>query len=182
MKKNTSTKIIRRALGTLKLYRCNVVFCGAMLAFSSLSGLHAQVNSGARSTTINIDDIAGQKNNEMQRLSSLAGDLHPSVYYLNNEIKTYGEKPVVFFSDVQGLKNIGSAALKKIQLDGIEMVNVKINKPSELTTVDGSLLRLFPNLKFVFVVATFATTPEQITSMFRNMENYTLVYNIATPR
>ena len=114
-----------------------------------------------------------------QRIETLLSKVQPAAYCYSGTVKTYGEKPVCLFTDIQSLRNLSD---QNILRDNIEMLTIKIQSQSDLnTTIDMNNLSEFKNLKYVQIVSTVPTTESTITKMIlNNDEKYNVFYTIQT--
>ena len=192
MKKNTSTKILTPAPGMcITVGRRMKVTLAVILFASGFTGMQAQRMStnGTSKSPLQIDayikssaSADSAKKQEISRMESLTKDLHSAIYYLTSGIKSYGDKPVVFFTDATSLNRLSASEVSKLDVSAVEMVTIKVNRASDVTaTIEAQAFSTFPNLKYVYVLSTTPSTPANITSMLRNIgPEYTVVYNIAT--
>ncbi len=111
------------------------------------------------------------------RLEKLLREVQPAVYYLQGEVKTYGESPTCLFTNPASLRSIDSAVSNKT---GIEIVTIHLNQVSDLNTqIDLSVFSSFPNLKYIYILSTVETSGAAITQQVRNNNNgYGVFYKV----
>jgi hypothetical protein len=112
-----------------------------------------------------------------QNLEHLLYKLQPSVYFYSGTAKTYGENPNNLFTNISSLRGIANANFSK---NNIEIVTIKIDKPSDLnTTIDLSQFQSFEKLKFIYILSNVPTTEQGISRLIsNNNDTYGLFYQI----
>jgi len=112
-----------------------------------------------------------------QNVEDLVYKLQSSVYFNSGNVKTFGENPRNFYTDIASLKGISSASLMK---KDIEIVIIKINNTNDFNSnIDLSLFSDFYKLKSIYIVSSVNTTEQNIAKMFRNYyEQYSIFYKI----
>ncbi|MBL0012275.1 MAG: hypothetical protein IPP30_00475 [Flavobacterium sp.] len=112
-----------------------------------------------------------------QRLENLLTKVQHAVYYFSGTVKTYGDKPVCLFTDMQSLRNLNNPNIPK---DNIELITIKVQSQSELnSSIDMNLFADFKNLKYLQIVSSVATTDAIISNMIRNNdEKYSVFFTI----
>jgi hypothetical protein len=112
-----------------------------------------------------------------QNLENLLYKVQPSIYFNSGNVKTYGEKPKVFFVDARSLNRISNSNLLK---NNIEIVTIKINSATELSsTIDLSVFSNFKNLKYIYIVSSVSTTDVALSKMILNYdEKYSIFYKV----
>lgn len=112
-----------------------------------------------------------------QNVEDLVYKLQSSVYFNSGNVKTFGENPRNFYTDIVSLNKIASASLIK---SNIEIVIIKINNSNDLNlNIDLSLFSDFHKLKYIYIVSSVNTTEQNIAKMFRNYdEQYGIFYKI----
>ena len=111
-----------------------------------------------------------------KHIEDLLSKVQPSIYFNSGTVKTYGEKPVSLFTNVQSLSRLNGASMLR---NNIEMATVKIESPSDLNAViDLNLFTEFKNLKYIQILSTIPTTEQAINNMVRNNEGKYSVFFI----
>lgn len=118
-------------------------------------------------------------NYTLLRFNSLINDKNPSVYITNSNVSLYGVNPTCLYTDVNGLTNINNPTILK---DNIEMITIKINKISDLSTIlNLELLASYPKLRYIYFLSSINVTRNNIRNMLQNTnDNYSVIYNIET--
>ena len=105
-------------------------------------------------------------NSSSNRLTVLLKDVQPAVYYLRGEVKAYGENPTSLYTNVSSLPELDSAITTK---ESIEIVTISVNQISDLNgRIDLSVFSSFPNLKYVYILATVETSANVISGLVQN--------------
>lgn len=105
-------------------------------------------------------------NSSSSRLESLLKDVQPSIYFLNGEQRSYGENPTSIYTNVSSLPNLASAISTN---STIEFVTIRVNQVSDLSSpIDLSAFSIFPNLKYIYIIATVETSGAAISASLRN--------------
>jgi hypothetical protein len=112
-----------------------------------------------------------------QHIESLLSKVQPSVYVNNSEIKSYGEKPICLFTDIQTLTDLKNTAILK---NNIEMATITIKHQIDLgTVIDLNHFSEFKNLKYIQIVSAISLSEEAITKMIRNNDGkYSVFFKI----
>lgn len=125
------------------------------------------------------EQTTGAAYSNAQRIENLLTKVQPSVYFYSGNAKTYGEKPVCLFTNVQSLSSIGDSSLSR---NNIEMAKITIETTSDLNgTIDLNVFADFKNLKYIQILSKVPTTEQAINNMIRyNGEKYSVFYKIQT--
>ena len=123
------------------------------------------------------DQTSKSTSSSAQNLEDLLYKLQPSVYFNSGTPKTYGENPINLFTNISSLNRIANANFSK---DNIEIVTIKIDKPSDLnTTIDLSLFESLEKLKYIYILSNVPTTEQGINRLIsNNNDTYGLFYQI----
>ena len=115
-----------------------------------------------RSTEVATRNLSTNSN----RLEKLLKEVQPAIYYLQGEVRPYGEIPVALFTDSSSLSGIDAAITAK---ETFEIITIRVSQNSELNTpIDLGVLSNFPNAKYVYILSTVDTTPAVISNLVRN--------------
>jgi hypothetical protein len=100
-----------------------------------------------------------------------------SIYLTNNGARIYGQTPICLYTDIASLSLANSSDLR---VDNIEMVTIKIDKPSELTSViDLSTVSRFKNVKYIYFRVGFNFNLPQLRQLIKNCDpKCVLIYSI----
>lgn len=120
------------------------------------------------------------KQTEKAHLNYLLFDLQSAVYYLSNNgsVKTYGENPTAFYTDINSVNHIPSASIRD---QDIEIATIKILSTSELgKSIDLAAFSNFRKLKYIYITSQVQTSEAVINSMIRNnTSKYVIIYKIS---
>lgn len=106
------------------------------------------------------------RNSSASRLEKLLKEVQPGVYYLQGQVRNYGENPTALYTSVGSLRDVASVVASRAT---IEIVTIYLNQSSDLNSpIDLSLLSSFPNLKYVYIMSTVETSAAAITQLVRN--------------
>lgn len=113
-----------------------------------------------------------------QHIEELLSKVQPSVYYYSGSVKTYGEKPVCLFTNVQSLNRIGSET--SIPKNNIEMAKISIETSADLSgSIDLNTFAEFKNLRYVQILSKVPATEQAINNMVRNNnEKYSVFFKV----
>ena len=123
---------------------------------------------------------ASDRNSESDatiHLKQLIKDVQPAVYLTNGIVKSYGESPVVLYTDINSLGTVGISDLKRAN---IEIITVYINTASDLSgLINTATFTGFPNLKYIYIISNVAATDAAIIQMVQNSNpDYSVFYKI----
>ena len=105
-------------------------------------------------------------NSNSSRLENLLKEVQPAIYFLNGEIRLYGENPTSLYTDVASLQGLGSRITAN---ESIEIVTISMNQISDLSNpIDLSVFSNFPNLKYIYIMSTVETSGNVISGLVRN--------------
>lgn len=113
---------------------------------------------------------------DVERLRSLVYDLHPTVYFEDQQVKQYGEgkivKAEVYPDSYSLLQDINS------QYNSVEVLIFK-NDEGFLPNIafDIAKFKSFESLKYIYLNCTSNCSQSQIQQMFTNAENVKIIYN-----
>ena len=112
-----------------------------------------------------------------QHIEQLLSKVQPSVYFYSGNLKTYGDKPVCLFTNVQSLSRLNGIAIPK---DNLEMATIRIENANDLNAaIDFNQFVDYKNLKYIQIVSNISTTEQIITNMIRNNEGkYSVFFKI----
>lgn len=148
-----------------------------LFLFSLQSEVFAQQTRTAPLTNIKLLDtyIGGGTDPDRTRLKNLVYEVQSSVYFYDNEVKTYGSSPVSVFTDFNGFIRLPQANFQKAT---IELITVRIDNPSQIiSTLNLSSLSGFTKLKYVYILTTFPYTLQQISQVVASSgTNYIVVF------
>lgn len=120
------------------------------------------------------------KQSEKAHLNYLLFDLQSAVYYLSNNssVKTYGENPTAFYTDVNSVSHIPSVSIPD---QDIEIATIKILSSSELgKSIDLGAFSNFRKLKYIYIASQVQTNEAVLNSMIRNnTSKYVIIYKIS---
>lgn len=120
---------------------------------------------------------SGATYSNAQHIETLLAKIQPSVYYYSGIVKTYGEKPVCLFTDVQSMNRIAGQTIPR---NNIEMAKISIKSQSDLNAaIDLSQFAEFKNLRYIQIISRVPATEQAITNMVRNNEGkYSIFFKI----
>ncbi len=105
-------------------------------------------------------------NSNSSRLENLLKEVQPAIYFLNGEIRLYGENPTSLYTDVASLQGLASRITGN---ESIEIVTISMNQTSDLSRpIDLSAFSNFPNLKYIYIMSTVETSGNVISGLIRN--------------
>lgn len=121
--------------------------------------------------------LANTSNVNANRVKDLVTQVQPSTYFLEGEVKTYGDAPVNLFTDLSSLNQVNSSITLK---ENIEIVTVRIRTTSELnSTIDLAAFSNFPSLKYIYFISGSNTTSDNIASHIVNYdERFNIFYKV----
>lgn len=150
---------------------------GILFLFSMQTMVHAQQVVPSKVTSIQfLDNYLNNKEGfDQQRLKNLVYEVQPSVYFYDNESKSYGTSPVSLFTDINGVLQLPKANFDKAS---IELITIRIDNSSQImNTINLASLTNFPKLKYVYILATFPYTLQQISKVVTTSgSNYIVVF------
>jgi hypothetical protein len=121
--------------------------------FVSLSGFSQQNIQISERNEFLITLTNGNSKSVYNKIVDLMDGVQSSIYLNDNLVKTYGKIPVCLYSDVASLVSVANLNL---DVSTIEMVTIKINKPSELSsTLDFTTFSKYKNLKYIYIRLNF---------------------------
>lgn len=138
---------------------------GILILFSMQTIVHAQQVVSSKVTSIQLLDnyLNNSKGSDQLRLNDLVYEVQSSVYFENNEAKTYGASPINLYTDINGFLQLPKANFEKAT---IELITIRIDNSSQITnTLNLASLTGFPKLKYVYILATFPYTLQQISKV-----------------
>lgn len=110
----------------------------------------------------------------IQNVRELVYNAQPSVYYFGGVVKVYGDKPRNLFTDINSLSSLNSSISLK---NNIEIVTVTLDNPSQLNnSFNLSLLSEFKNLKYIYFVASFDVTNDNISNLIQGENDKYMVF------
>ena len=105
-------------------------------------------------------------NSNSIRLKNLLEEVQPAIYFRSGEIRLYGENPASLYTDVASLQTILSRITAN---ESIEIVTISLSQSSDLRNpIDLSIFSNFPNLKYIYIIATVETSGAAISASLRN--------------
>lgn len=148
-----------------------------MVLIATQSEMFAQQTGSRSATSIKMLDtyINGGNDPDRVRLKELIQEANPAVYFYDNVVKTYGSDPVTLNTDFNGFIRLPQANFQKAT---IELLIVRIENPSQIiSTLNLSTLSAFTKLKYVYVLASFPYTLQQISQVVQGVTpNYIVVF------
>lgn len=151
---------------------------GSMLIlFSMHTNVQAQqvITSKVSSILLLDNYLNNAEGSDQQRLKDLVYEVQPAIYFQNNEAKTYGTLPVSLYTDINGFLQLPNANFDK---SSIELITIRIDNSSQITnTLNLASLKGFSKLKYVYLLATFPYTLQQISKVVTSSgSNYIVVF------
>ncbi|NHM08376.1 hypothetical protein G4D82_14220 [Flavobacterium sp. CYK-4] len=112
-----------------------------------------------------------------QHIEELLSKVQPSVYYLSGSVKTYGEKPVCLFTNVQSLSRINEVS---IEGNNLEMARISIETSTDLNaTIDLEQFNGFKKLRYIQILSKVPVTEQAINRMVRNnSDKYSVFFKV----
>lgn len=156
-----------------------LIFCSAPIIAQEQSENRILETKSFLSNLRIREQNSGATYSNAQHIETLLTKIQPSVYYYSGTVKTYGEKPVCLFTDVQSLNRIGGETIPK---NNIEMAKISIKSVSDLSSsIDLTQLSGFKNLRYIQIISSVQATEQAITNMVRNNEGkYSIFFKIQT--
>lgn len=130
------------------------------------------------STLRNSDANSRSGSARAAHLESLINDNQPSVYFNGRGVRSYGDNPIVTYTNPASLPNLRQAQFDK---STVEIVTIRLNTEADKNSIlDLSVLSEFPNLKYVYILSDVKTTGDAITKLVKNASAaYSVFYKIA---
>ncbi|HEX9980092.1 MAG TPA: hypothetical protein VGB50_05960 [Flavobacterium sp.] len=147
----------------------------------SFADMYAQTAKTSAPGILRAKEFLKTSNNsaEAARAGVLLKELQPALYVSSGEIKAYGEQPTIIFTDPATVPSLAGLQISNTARASVEAVTIRINSSAELqTTIDLSSLSSFPNLKYVYVLCTVETSPENLLQKITNGASYRVIYDI----
>ncbi len=120
------------------------------------------------------ESTARNLNTNSNRLEKLLNEVQPAIYFLNGEVKSYGENPTSLFTNSSSLREIATRINSK---ESIEIVTINLTQGVDLNSpIDLSLFSSFPNLKYIYILSNVETTGTVISNLIRNNESRFAVF------
>ena len=121
------------------------------------------------------ESTARNLNANSSRLEKLLKEVQPAIYFLNGEVKSYGENPTSLFTNASSLREIESAIDSR---ESIEIVTINLTQSTDLNApLDLSVFSSFPNLKYVYILSHIETSGTVISNLIRNNESRFAVFH-----
>lgn len=179
MKTNTPNQIFKQSEHIIAVYNRLSFSLKSILPFIAFMLYSTTISSQSISSDSYIQNLkASGQNASATELEHLLYDLQSAVYFFSGEIKTYGEKPTSFFTEINSISTIGSSATLK---NDIEIVTIEINSISDLSkTIDLSQFSGFNKLKYIYILSNIQTNEMNINQLIQNPNpQYTIIYKIS---
>lgn len=120
------------------------------------------------------ESTARNLNANSSRLEKLLKEVQPAIYFLNGEVKSYGENPTSLFTNSSSLREIATLINSK---ESIEIVTINLTQSVDLNSpIDLSVFSSFPNLKYIYILSNVETTGIVISNLIRNNESRFAVF------
>jgi hypothetical protein len=179
MKTNIPNRIFKQSEHIIAVYNRLSFSLKSILPFIAFMLYSTTISSQSIPSDSYIQNLkASGQNVSATELEHLLYDLQSAVYFFSGEIKTYGEKPTSFFTEINSISTIGSSATLK---NDIEIVTIEINSISDLSkTIDLSQFSGFNKLKYIYILSNIQTNEMNINQLIRNPNpQYTIIYKIS---
>lgn len=179
MKTNIPNQIFKQSEHIITVYNRLSFSLKGILPFIAFMLYSTTISSQSIPSDSYIQNLkASGQNASATELEHLLYDLQSAVYFFSGEIKTYGEKPTSFFTEINSISTIGSSATLK---NDIEIVTIEINSISDLSkTIDLSQFSGFNKLKYIYILSNIQTNEMNINQLIRNPNpQYTIIYKIS---
>lgn len=99
-------------------------------------------------------------------VTSLLNNSNPSIYLINGEVKVYGDIPTCMYVDIP---SIPLASNPDLAVDQIEIVTIKISKPSELKMpIDLNFLCNYKKVKYIYIKLNFDMDSDKLIKFIKN--------------
>jgi hypothetical protein len=120
------------------------------------------------------ESTARNLNSNSNRLEKLLNEVQPAIYFLNGEVKSYGENPTSLYTNSSSLREIATRINSK---ESIEIVTINLTQGVDLNSpLDLSVFSSFPNLKYIYILSNVETTGTVISNLIRNNESRFAVF------
>lgn len=120
------------------------------------------------------ESTARNLNTNSSRLEMLLKEVQPAIYFLDGEVKSYGENPTSLFTNSSSLREIATRINSK---ESIEIVTINLTQSADLNSpIDLSVFSSFPNLKYIYILSNVETTGTVISNLIRNNESRFAVF------
>jgi hypothetical protein len=179
MKTNIPNQIFKQSEHIIAVYNRLSFSLKSILPFIAFMLYSTTISSQSIPSDSYIQNLkASGQNASATELEHLLYDLQSAVYFFSGEIKTYGEKPTSFFTEINSISTIGSSATLK---NDIEIVTIEINSISDLSkTIDLSQFSGFIKLKYIYILSNIQTNEMNINKLIQNPNpQYTIIYKIS---
>ncbi len=189
MKTKKANLLQSRNFKTAGVKKSNFLFIVILLIVLSSARISAQQRNDsdeipaiAESRTFLSNLRAREVNNRAtysnaQHIEELLSKVQPSVYYYSGTVKTYGEKPVCLFTNVQSLARIGDAS---IEGNNLEIARISIDTSADLNaTIDLNQFSGFKKLRYIQILSKVPVNEQTINRMVRNNnEKYSVFFKV----
>ena len=99
-------------------------------------------------------------------VTSLLNNINSSIYLINGEVKIYGDVPTCMYVDIPSMP---LASNPDLAVDQIEIVTIKISKPSELNVpIDLSFICNYKKIKYIYIKLNFDIKSEKSIKVIKN--------------
>ena len=131
MKKNTLSKFLSlrsNSVSNQKSFTSTIKIATLLFVFSLFYNTISAQNGNSvapqgKELGGYLSSLKSVDQNKFNYFENLVNGLQPSIYFYSSEIKTYGENPNTFYTDINSMQNTGNPGILR---ENIEIVNLKI--------------------------------------------------------
>ncbi|WP_395064062.1 hypothetical protein [Flavobacterium sp.] len=182
MKKVMTSQFLKKSTNSFlsEVLKLNKMFFILLMIFLSINSFS---QSNQRPTVLMRENfLTSLRSNTNNSTSydtalSLMDGVQSSIYLTNNQVKTFGTKPLCMYSDIGSLGLANSSGLR---VNFIEMVTIKIDSPSQLNSpINLSVVSSYKNVKYIYFRVSFNFELAQLIQAIKNCDTKcVIIYSI----
>lgn len=171
--KSISSLFLNKISATYKK-SCIIILILFITSFNSFSQSNRSFTIFQRSVYLQSLRTASARNSSSyDKVLDLMDGVQSSIYLTNNQIKTFGAKPVCMYTD---LATLGLANNSNLLTSDIEMVTIKLDKPTDLNSpIDLSVVSRYKKVKYIYFRVSFNFELSQLIQDIKNCDSDCIV-------
>lgn len=179
MKEAITTLFLKKSTNSflsevLKLNKMFFILLMIFLSINSFSQTNQTFSIIKRDNFLNSLRTSSTRNaSSYDAVLDLMDGVQSSIYLTSNQVKTFGAKPVCMYSD---LTSLGLANSSGLLVNYIEMVTIKIDRPSQLNSpIDLSVVSSYKSVKYIYFRVSFDFELAQLIQAIKNCDTKCIV-------